>query len=270
MPGARAGIEPRLLLEKLRRIGLMTVVFGFFAFTAFAAAAIPAGDRFDEATAAYEQDDLAAAEAIYVEALEKNPGSSSALYNLGNCAYRRGQFGKAIAFFERARRLAPRDPDILANLNFVRSELNMTPVNAIDDPISLLASLRDHLRPDEWLVVAATGWCLTLIMVGFWRRRRFLKYRWTVLIPATLCILACAALFMQKRNTYRSNQGVVIAADIPVFAVPQPKQTNPKMHLRQGDYVSIEEERGAWIRVRIDQAEGWLESKAVGRIWGER
>jgi hypothetical protein len=58
------------------------------------------------------------------------PGTynAAALYNLGNAYARAGKPGPAVLNYERARLLAPNDPDIQANLRFVRSS-NKLPVD---------------------------------------------------------------------------------------------------------------------------------------------
>src|SRR5258706_13098169 len=64
--------------------------------------------RFAEAAAAYEKIELKTAH-VY--------------YNLGNAWFRQTQLGLAILNYAQARRLAPRDPDILANLKFAQQRL---------------------------------------------------------------------------------------------------------------------------------------------------
>jgi hypothetical protein len=51
--------------------------------------------------------------------------SAAALYNLGNSYARAGQPGLAVLNYERARLLAPNDPDIEANLRHVRDAAHL-------------------------------------------------------------------------------------------------------------------------------------------------
>ena len=51
--------------------------------------------------------------------------SAAALYNLGNANARAGKHGAAVLNYERARLLAPGDPDILANLQIVRNAAHL-------------------------------------------------------------------------------------------------------------------------------------------------
>jgi tetratricopeptide (TPR) repeat protein len=53
--------------------------------------------------------------------------SAAALYNLANAYVRAGKPGMAVLYYERASLLAPNDPDIEANLRFVRAPLRLPP-----------------------------------------------------------------------------------------------------------------------------------------------
>jgi len=54
------------------------------------------------------------------------PGySAAALYNMANADARNGRPGLAVLSYERARLLAPNDPDIRANLRFVRASVGL-------------------------------------------------------------------------------------------------------------------------------------------------
>jgi hypothetical protein len=53
--------------------------------------------------------------------------SAPALYNLANAYARAGQPGLAVLNYERARLLEPNDPDIVANLRYVREKAGLPP-----------------------------------------------------------------------------------------------------------------------------------------------
>ena len=51
------------------------------------------------------------------------PLEEKAFYNLGNCAYRQGKLDEAVAHYQKALELDPKDEDARANLEFVREEI---------------------------------------------------------------------------------------------------------------------------------------------------
>ncbi|MDD3296765.1 MAG: tetratricopeptide repeat protein [Candidatus Omnitrophica bacterium] len=57
----------------------------------------------------------------YKEIIDKGYESGSLYYNLGNCFFKKGEFGRAIAYYEKAKLLMPQDRDLEANYRHVKS-----------------------------------------------------------------------------------------------------------------------------------------------------
>src|SRR5271169_6740835 len=70
-------------------------------------------DDFKAANQLYNDGKFAEAAAAY-EKIE--PKTAHVYYNLGNAWFRQNRLGLAVLNYARARQLAPRDPDIVANL----------------------------------------------------------------------------------------------------------------------------------------------------------
>ena len=126
--------------------------------TTIAARAGADSASFDQANRLYEQGKYTDAIVAYRGLLGKQ--SSAALYfNLGNAFFKSGNTGEAIINYRLAQRLAPRDPDILANLRFARESVGGA---ASRRPWERLANV---LSTNEITVVAAVlvwAWLLVL------------------------------------------------------------------------------------------------------------
>ncbi len=87
----------------------------------------PAAGRLTEVfahgNALYEQGDYEGAIEQYSSLVDKGVTDTDLYYNLANSYYKTGDFGRAVLFYERARRLAPRDRDVRENLALVRAQL---------------------------------------------------------------------------------------------------------------------------------------------------
>src|SRR5215468_6877297 len=70
----------------------------------------------------YADGRYADAAAEYEHVLESGVASANLYFNLGNAYLKAGDVGRAVLAYERARRLAPGDPDVRANLAFARGE----------------------------------------------------------------------------------------------------------------------------------------------------
>ena len=103
---------------------------------------IPAGS---EAAEAYEN-------------LIINGVSANLLFNLGNARFKAGEYGHAMAAYHRALKLAPRHPDIAANLRIVHQKALTEPI-----PTSLRQQWLRNLSLGEW--TAITSFCVTLFLI---------------------------------------------------------------------------------------------------------
>src|SRR5262249_19285050 len=109
--------------------------------------------KFAEAASAYEK-------------LSQTGTVSPALYfNMGNAFFKSGQLGRAVAAYRTAERMAPRDPDVRANLQFVRNQIQ-GPTSAITPAQRWLATLTIN----EWAVLATVAlwsWLGLLVLIQF-------------------------------------------------------------------------------------------------------
>lgn len=97
---------------------------------------------------------------------ERPAPSPHILYNLGEAAYRLGDLPLAKGYFERAHRLAPLDPVITEDLRQVNTALKLPEYDG-----GAIGRYRDALRPDWYLMIAATALAV-LAVAGAVRRKR--------------------------------------------------------------------------------------------------
>ena len=79
--------------------------------------------QFDQANKLYEEGKYSEAAAMYEKAVKAGQVSAALCFNLGNASFKAGQSGRALVWYRRAEALSPRDPDIQANLQFVRKNV---------------------------------------------------------------------------------------------------------------------------------------------------
>ncbi len=260
MPGNSTAIDSHKLLKKLKNLAIITLCL-LITSTGYS------NNQNDDAALAYDQGNIVEAESIYLGQLKRGYGNAALLYNLGNCAFRKGDYGNALVYYEKARRLSPRDSDIIENLNFVRDQLNLSSVYKNDNPMDVIHSFQDKLRPDEWLLATALIWFTFWLILGILRWKQ-MPLRIMPVIILVVFLLTIYSYFEQMRGTYRSNQGIVTFANTPLYRMPgQSANETAKQVLKVGDYISIVEQRSEWSRIRIDEAEGWVKNSVLQRIW---
>ena len=78
---------------------------------------------FDAGNKLYAQGKFAEAAGAYEKLTQSGTVSPALYFNLGNACFKASQLGRAIAAYRHAERLTPRDPDIGANLQFARNQV---------------------------------------------------------------------------------------------------------------------------------------------------
>lgn len=213
---------------------------------------------FDEAKVLYEQGQYAGAATAF-DRLYTNGVSSVALhFNLGNAWLKAGETGRAIAHYRFAQRLAPRDPDVRANLQLARSV-------AIGDESPrqpLLRRLFGWLSLDEW-TRAATGafWIwVGAIVIGLLRpdaRHRLRRWR-QIGLGLTALLAICLAFAWVTRP---SLEAVVVDADTPLLHSPR-EESEVVQALKSGQELLVRERRGGWARVEgAPRGSGWVQTR---------
>jgi hypothetical protein len=191
--------------------------------------------------------------AAQIHAESKPDGYSAAsLYNLANSYARTGKPGMAILNYERANLLAPGDPDVEANLQYVRTSAHL-PI----ETRSVLDRIAGIATPFllSWLgVVGLTMVGASLIAAQLAPRHRFMRGAATLLGLSMLGLTICSGLALWPRL----HAGVVIAAATPARVSPVP-MGDPLFTLPEGETVKIaaEHEGFTLVETRAGQI-GWV------------
>ena len=274
---AGASFDVARMLRRAGRIASMVLVLALgcgFTFLGIAQARADATagasgkTAFERAVMAYDRGEYEEADLLFSEAQSLTDGISPAiLYNRGNCAYFMDEYAKSLEFYERARRLAPRDTDIIENLNFVRGELGLPRVYELQTPGDLIVRTRDFLRPDEWMLVAAVTLGIGGVLTG-WLRWRGTHWRPAATVGTIIVIMALYATYKQYQTTYREQgQGIVASQQANVYRLPDRNAEKADFNLRLGEMLEIEEARTDWCRIRAADAQGWIPKDHLRLVW---
>jgi tetratricopeptide (TPR) repeat protein len=239
-----------------------------------ALAAAPAGAtpeaRFDEGYAAYEADRFAEAAESFRAAIEEGVRDPRLEYNLANAEFRSGRIGVAILHWERALRLAPGDPDVLANLALARERL----VDRIEVPdpgpfARALARAQGRLGPDLQAVVVLILFLASAFVLAWCLRRPggFGPAWGWMLSGLALALVLAGWSFAATLDRVEGGEGaIVLEPAVEVLAGPSPANATVfRMH--EGTRVELRESRGGWVRVSLPNGlTGWVPADAVERI----
>ncbi len=223
---------------------------------------------FFRGNAAYAAGRYAEAVREYEQVLASGQESGALHFNLGNAQFKNGDLGQAIASYERARRLLPRDPDVRSNLSYAQELAQTEPVPArlwhrLAFPLAF------GLTAGELAVLASAAWlsfwvALTVRRVAPRVRVAFGRAAW---VFAVLCLIVAGNLAYRVAELELRHAAVVTAAgETPVRFEPSSSGTE-HFPVRAGTRLDVTDEREGWLQVRRqDGRRGWIPSTAVTRL----
>jgi len=217
-------------------------------------------DTFNEANRAFAQQHFAEAARGYERVIAQDGYSAPVLFDLANAYAREGKWGLAILNYQRARFLAPRDPDIAANLKFAWDKAGLTA-----PPARWYAKGVQAFSPNAWawigslsLLVACAG-----LLADRLHPARRLAFRWlTVLGVITLFAAIGADIFWWQEG----RRAVVVDKNAPLRVAPA-TVAESSGSLPEGDHVRIQETHGHFALVR-DAAghRGWVSTNQIAQV----
>jgi len=185
-------------------------------------------------------------------AAEGNGYSAAALYNSANAYARAGKPGLAVLNYERASLLAPEDPDVDANLRFVRKSAHVTaePRRWIDRMVTIA-------RPAvvAWLGVAGVLMLGAGLLAGLLAPHRRRTRRAALLVGAALVgfTLSNGLVLWPKLH-----EAVILTAAAPARASPVP-MGDSLFTLPEAETVRVTAEHDDFVLVRTRAGRtGWV------------
>ncbi len=225
----------------------------------------------DSANAAYAKGDYTKAIKFYENIISKGEVAPELYFNLGDAYYKSSNLGYAILNYERAKKLLPDDEDINVNLKLANQK--------IEDKIEVAPQLFlttwkngvvDMMNEKSWSEL-----CILLIVISL---ILFCVYIFTVHQGlkklgfwggSVLIILSVFIFFVAKHKyelTKTSSNAIITSAAATVYGSPTEKGTKLFI-LHEGTKVDITEDNGEWVEIKIANGNvGWLPSKSIVAI----
>jgi tetratricopeptide (TPR) repeat protein len=265
----------------MKRMIMLTVVFltliGLFAVNQtllLAKSSATASDTMLTANQLYEAGQFAQAAQGYQQLVDQGYADSALFYNLGNAYFKQGDHGRAILYYRRAEQLAPRDPDVAANLELARAQ-TVDQLEATDGEgffSRLTQFVQGWLTLNELATITLGVWFLfAFLLIVFsgsktgsaWRKG--LQYGLVVTsLALAVGIFALASCLYAENN---HSEGLVVASEVNVTSGPG-SQYVTEFTLHNGAEVNLVETRGNWVRLALPGGElqGWAPASAVEAV----
>ena len=186
--------------------------------------------------------------------------SAAGLYNLGNAYARQGKWGMAALNYERASLLSPNDPDIEANLNYVRASAHLP------------ASARSRFdRIARTVTPFAASWIgiIGLMIISACTVAAVIspRYRWmrsmgALLGIAMVCLTVCNGVSLWPTL----HEGIVISGAAPARVSPVP-MGDSLFTIPEAQSVKIAAEHEEFLLVETAKGRtGWVSRANVAPV----
>ena len=227
---------------------------------AFATADTPK-TQFNEANILYEKGEYHAAAAAYRQLLDRGIDAAAIRFNLGNALYQSAHFGEAIAQYREALSLAPRDPDILVNLRFVREKLGNNTAIAPHFWRQFLL----QLTLNEWTILTVIPFWIGVAcgILSFLSPQKGRRWSAVSRISFAVFLLAGLLLLIAANERFRKPLAIVIRKEAVVRFGPF-EESQSSHDLSDGVEVRILDSKDDWRKIRDPHNQtGWLKKDQI-------
>jgi tetratricopeptide (TPR) repeat protein len=197
--------------------------------------------------------------------------SAALCYNIGNAYFKLNKIPNAILFYEKALLLKPGDEDTNYNLGIARTFV----VDRFDEiPELFFIRWFDFvslcLSTNKWAVLSLASFIIFLILGSLFIYLS--NYRFKVIsfwMALFFIIMSSSSLSFSLRNkklVYDSGKAIIMNPVINGKSSPDSSGTDLFV-LHEGTKVTIEDELGDWVEVRLSDGNiGWVSSDCLNKI----
>jgi tetratricopeptide (TPR) repeat protein len=229
---------------------------------------------FSEANAAYARGDYEQAATLYEQLVEAGVDDVDVYYDLGLCHARRGAHGRAVAAFERALRLDPRDTAALTALDASRATLGRRRAEREGEALvdtgppaldALFGWASEDLLAMLFLILEAL---LTLSLAGLLVTTHE-RYRIAlgIIAPLTALLLATTAVgLLARTGGFDPGPAAIVVREGASMREGPALDARERHQAFEGERVFITAEDGGFVRVETGSRIGWVDSSDLVRL----
>lgn len=224
-------------------------------FVSFASRAQDAVQVFDAANKLYEQGKYSESAQKYQQLLQKRQASPALYYNLGNAWLKAGKLGLAIHAYGKAEALSPRDPDLVANLRFARTQVQGPTLAA-----TRFEQWLGKLSLNEWtMLTCAGGWLFFAVLtLPYVRPNLRVSLRgWSIALGLGTVLTGVFAFLDYQRLVLRPT-AVVVSGAASMHQAPL-NESMTTLTLNDGAEVRVLDHKDEWLQVMAGANRiGWV------------
>jgi len=226
---------------------------------------------FQKGNKLYEEGRYEEAIQAYQKILDMGYESSELYYNLGNAYFKKKDIGRAILYYERAKKLSPEDEDVKFNLRLA----NLRVVDKITLPpqfflFKIISDFKNLFTLDQLAVTVLIlySMAITVSILKILIRKRPIQRLSSLLIPPVIFFLIVFSIVFGVRihEAKTHAEAIILAEKVEVRSSPQ-EEGIELFFLHEGTKVKIEEISGEWVKISLpDGKVGWVKGEVLEKI----
>ncbi len=250
---------------------LRTTLFILAVFVPLILLADGAKTLFQHATEEYEKQNYDSSIALLDSLLDAGLESPELYYNLGNAWFKLGEVPKAILYYEKAKKLAPNDPDIIYNL-----ELANTRIADKIEPVPEFFLTKwwkraiNFFNEDQWMLINVLSFGLMLIFavlffVAHSKRNKQIGF-YMGLVFLFISLMTGFMGYSNYKNLSTHNSAIVFTPTVNVKSSPT-ANANTIFVIHQGTKVELIDQLKDWYRIKLANGSvGWIKEEDFEKI----
>jgi len=203
----------------------------------------------------------------YQQILEQGYVSGNIYYNLGNCYYKKGDYPRALLYYERAKRLIPHDADLASNYQFVSSLVKSSYRKPQQKYYSLLLKKVFGSFGVNELLVIFTMINILIFLILILRLFFAALRRYSMYLVVILCVILSMEFYYSLTEISAiGKEAIIVAPTVAVRFEPRSDATT-YFTLWGGDKIIVIENGDKWEKIkRGDGKTGWIPKTAEEKI----
>lgn len=188
-----------------------------------------------------------------------HPKSAAIWYDLGNCAYKRNEHERALAYWRCAHEFASNNlkENILYNVDMIEKKMNRV------DQASFFKRFCDAFGSIPLIVLQLLflfPWFLLLLFIK--RYKRGTRYRSLFFVLLLFMTILSGIALGFKYHIIKQRRGIIMKPHVPLFAGPD-EQYYRISSLECATQVLVHEQRPLWCKISGEKNSGWVMQDSI-------
>jgi tetratricopeptide (TPR) repeat protein len=225
-------------------------------------------DKFYQGTTYFAAGSYKEALQVWTEIYNTGYRSANLNYNIGNAYFKLNNIPSAILFYERAYLLKPADEDINYNLEIART-LIVDRFQEIPELffVKWYNFISLFLSTNTWAKISIVSFILFLLSFSLYIYSSRYNHKiigfWAGIIFVFLSVSSLVFTARNKSLVYNSHKAIISSPMVSGKSSPD-KSGNDLFVLHEGTKVTIEDEVGEWLEIRLsDGNKGWVPLNSI-------